>query len=64
MTAMGVVIGTSAIVVLIALSTGLRQQTVTNFSSFGTAEPDHGFLPLSLRLAVIRRRRQPDAELS
>ena len=36
MTAMGVVIGTSAIVVLIALSTGLRQQTVDNFSSFGT----------------------------
>lgn len=36
MTALGVVIGTSAIVVLIALSTGLRQQTVDNFSSFGT----------------------------
>jgi len=36
MTAMGVVIGTSAIVVLIALSTGLRQQTVDNFASFGT----------------------------
>jgi putative ABC transport system permease protein len=36
MTAMGVVIGTSAIVVLIALSTGLKQQTVDNFASFGT----------------------------
>ncbi|MBN1311988.1 MAG: FtsX-like permease family protein [Anaerolineae bacterium] len=36
MTTMGVVIGTSAIVVLIALSTGLKQQTVDNFSSFGT----------------------------
>jgi putative ABC transport system permease protein len=36
MTAMGVVIGTSAIVVLIALSTGLKQQTVDNFASFGS----------------------------
>jgi putative ABC transport system permease protein len=35
MTAMGVVIGTAAIVVLIALSTGLQNNTVNNFSSFG-----------------------------
>ncbi len=36
MTAMGVVIGTSAIVVLIALSSGLQANTVNNFSSFGS----------------------------
>jgi putative ABC transport system permease protein len=35
MTALGVVIGTAAIVVLIALSTGLQERTVNNFSSFG-----------------------------
>lgn len=35
MTAMGVVIGTAAIVVLISLSTGLQQQTVDNFASYG-----------------------------
>jgi len=36
MTAMGVVIGTSAIVVLIALASGLQEQTVNNFSQFGS----------------------------
>jgi len=36
MTAMGVVIGTAAIVVLIALASGLQEQTVNNFSQFGS----------------------------
>lgn len=36
MTAMGVVIGTAAIVVLIALSVGLQERTVNSFSSFGS----------------------------
>lgn len=36
MTAMGVVIGTAAIVVLIALSSGLQASTVENFEAFGS----------------------------
>lgn len=36
MTAMGVVIGTAAIVVLISLSSGLQASTVENFESFGS----------------------------
>src|SRR5687768_3013631 len=35
MTAMGVLIGTAAIVVLIALATGLQESTLSGFSDFG-----------------------------
>ena len=36
MTAMGVVIGTAAIVILISLASGLQANTVENFESFGS----------------------------